>query len=375
MKIAVIKLGSRIAISGSGTSGGAGETLSIIKMLTTAGAEVTAYSKVLAKDDAPTDFTIKDLETNYEEINSCGYDALVVLNGNVNYFGGVDDPSQTLNYKIINNFKGKVIYVLCDINLILKQIWPSIEKKPWASNYKKEDIEITRKDMICISQPRKVAIIDEKERKAGIRFEKIVHYPLEKFPLLTLKDNVYEFNESPNYDLLYGGTFRSGKREDDMVKFYFDYDPEKYSVEMFGKIEESNFKADLIKGKKLPAFGKAVSYDKFPEKMLEARATVIIGDKDYKKSDDLAQRIYESIMIGNVVLIDKTYDYNVRVFTDPELKAFCYVNNRHNVEDRLEKLKDNEFRKHIVELQRQNAAIDHKQYCDGFVKLFGLSAL
>ena len=231
MKIAVLKLGSRIAISGSGTSGGTGETLSIIKMLTTGGADVTAYTKVLSKDEAPKDFSIKNIEDEYLNINDCGYDALVVLNGNVNYFGGVDDPSQTLNYHIINNFKGKVVYILCDVNLILKQIWPSIEKKAWASNYKREDIEIKRRDIVCISQPRKVALIKDKELKAGIMLANVIHYPFEKFPLLTLKDNVYNFNENPIYDLSYGGTFRSGKREDDMIKFYFGYN-EKFKVDL-----------------------------------------------------------------------------------------------------------------------------------------------
>lgn len=368
MKFAVIKLGSRIAISSAGTSGGTGETLSIIKMLTTAGAEVTAYTKILAKDVVPSDFTIKDIESECDNINNEGYDALFVLNGNVNYFGGQDDPSQTINYKVINTFKGKVVYVLCDVNLILKQVWPSIEKKPWSVNYKREEIEITRKDMICISQPRRTQLIDEKERKAGISFAKIVHYPLEKFPLLTLKGIEYPFNENPIWDLSYGGTFRSGKREEDMVKFYFGYD-EKYKVEMFGKITADNFSDKYVGRRRAPEFGKAVSYDMFPTKMLEASATVIIGDKEYKKVDDLAQRIYESIMIGNVVLIDRSYDFNGRVFTDPELKSFCYVNSSLDVSRRLDRLKDPVFRKHIVDLQRENTAIDIENFCKQFAQL------
>ena len=46
MKIAIIKLGSRISISSNDSSGGTGETLAIINMLITAGIEVDAFTKV-----------------------------------------------------------------------------------------------------------------------------------------------------------------------------------------------------------------------------------------------------------------------------------------------------------------------------------------
>ena len=150
MKIAVIKLGSRIAVGSRGTSGGTGEVLSVIKILTNGGNEVTAFTKILSKDEKPEGFTIRNIEDYYTEINNMGFDALLVLNGNVNYFGGQDDPSQTINYNIINNFKGKVFYVLCDAALLLNQIWKSVEKKPWGTNYSEKDINIIRDDIIYI---------------------------------------------------------------------------------------------------------------------------------------------------------------------------------------------------------------------------------
>ena len=110
MKIAIIKLGSRISISSNDSSGGTGETLAIINMLIAAGVEVDAFTKILSKDKKPDNFRIFDLIENIDNINKVGYDALLVLNGNVNYFGGVDDPYQTLNYKVINTFEGKVFY-------------------------------------------------------------------------------------------------------------------------------------------------------------------------------------------------------------------------------------------------------------------------
>ena len=370
MKVAVIKLGSRISISSSGTSGGTGEVVSIIKMLVNGGAEVDAYTKVLDKDITPELFSIYDIEDNYMLINDRGYDALIVLNGNVNYFGGVDSPSQTLNYWVINNFKGKVFYVMCDCNLLLKQIWSSIEKKKWSSNYAKEDIYITRDDIIYISQARFVNKVKEKALKNDINIKDVIYYPMEKFPLITMNANDYEFNESPTYDLLYGGTFRGGKREDDMINFYFGYD-DVYNVEMFGKISEKDFKQDKIEYLSKPNFGQSVSYDNFGDKMLEAKATVIIEDPLYKSWGDLAQRIYESIVVGNVTFIDRNYDFTKRVFTNKELVEYNYVKDRYDVMERLDALKDRKFRKHIIDLQREDTAIDIDKYCRDFVALIG----
>lgn len=365
MKVAVIKLGSRISISSNDSSGGTGETLSIINILTKAGVEVDAFTKVLSKDKKPDNFRVFDLIENINNINKVGYEALLVLNGNVNYFGGVDDPYQTLNYKIINTFKGNVFYIHCDGNLYLKQIWPSIEKKPWNSNYNKKDIYIERDDITYITQSKNIDLVLEKASKCDIKINKVVYFPLEKFPLINDPD-IIKFNENPKYDLLYGGTFRNGRREEDMIKFYFGYN--NFNVTMFGKINESNFtknKENLL----YPNFEKSVDYKNFKNKMNESIATVIIGDKIYKKQNDLAQRIYECILSNTVVLIDSSYDYEKRVFKDSFLQEFCYVDSREDVEHRLSLLKDNDFRRTILNKQIENTKIDVFNYCNDFVKI------
>ena len=367
MNIALIKLGVRISINSSNTSGGTGEALSIIKMLIIAGCNVDVYTKVLDSDKFSTDFNIYDIETNYKSINNNNYDCLLVLNGNVNYFGGVDDPAQTINYIIINNFKGKVFYIMCDCNLLLKQIWPSIENKSWSNKYSKSDIYINRKDIVYISQAQFIHKVKEKANKQNVEIKDIVYFPLEKFPLITLED--FDFNTNPKYDLLYGGTFRGGSREDDMIKFYFGYESD-FKISMFGKISIDNFNIKKIKNLNYPKFESSVSYDKFGNKMLESKATVIIGDKIYKQWGDLAQRIYESIRVGNVIFIDKSYDFRRKVFKgNKELEDFCYVDDRIDVANRLNKLLDNDYRKHIVDLQREVSNIDKYEYCNSLVNL------
>jgi len=364
MKVAVLKLGARIAISSSGTSGGTGEVVSIIKMLTTAGCEVDAFTKILRKDETPTEFRVFNIEDYYDKISASDYDCLLVLNGSVNFFGGAEDRAQILNYHIINHFAGKVFYILCDPNLMLRQIWHSITVKPWASNYRQEDIEITRDDIVYISQPRKIDRVKEIANKF-VKINTVVHYPFEQFPLLTT--NSLPYNEYPTYDLLYGGTFRGGKRELDMAKFYFGIDG--YNVTMFGKIENKNFKPENIAGLSDPNYEDSVPYDKFTEKMNQSKATVIIGDGLYKELNDLAQRIYESVNAGNIILIDASYDHDKLVFKNEELRKFNYVNTKADVIDRLAKLQNESFRRYIYNLQKEDIAFDRVSYANGFRRI------
>ena len=83
---------------------------------------------------------------------------------------------------------------MCDCNLFLKQIWPCIAKKSWASLYSQQDIEITRDDIIYITQAHDVSKVTQKAQKY-VNIKKSIYFPFEKFPLLTLKD--LPINKSP----------------------------------------------------------------------------------------------------------------------------------------------------------------------------------
>lgn len=356
MKLAVIKLGARIAPGG--TSGGSGEALSILKILTCGGHDVHAYTKILAKDKPIDNVTMHQIVDEYSEVNA---DALIVINGSVNYFGGVDSPDQTLNYHVINHFNGSVYYVLCDPSLPLKQVWPSIAKKPWAIEYNQSDIEITRDDIIYISQPANTNKIFEDMQK-HVPFKSCIHYPFEKFPLLEEKLQFKTLSER-QYDLLYGGTFRNGRRQDDMIKYYFGYDEHK--VTMFGKIKTKDFSEKKVGDLSHPNYEGAVGYQDFNEKMSLSKATVIIGDKYYKETDDLAQRIYESILSGVVTFIDADYDRNKRVYKDATLRNFLYVNSAKEVKQRLDiinNMTESQFME-LLNRQYNDVELDVKTYC------------
>ena len=354
MKIAVIKLGARITINNKSSSGGTGETINCIKLLINAGHTVDAYTNILKKDEFHDDFNIIHIFDNFKNINSLNYDALIVLNGNANFFGGKEDLLSIYNYKIINQFEGNIYYFLCDPNLMLKQIWKSVYSKSWGKKYSKDELYITRNDLRLVTQCRNTQDTLFLANKNEEFFNMCTYYPFEKFPLLTQPEYEISSVKSKEYDILYGGTFRSGKREKDMINFFFGY-PEDIKVEMFGNIELKNFNENLIKEKRIPFFNKPVAYNNFGNKMSTSISTIAIGDVIYKKLDDLAQRIYESIQYGNIVFIDKSYDINMRVFKDNKLKEFCYVSDKNDVINRINQIKTNpNLYEELVYLQRND---------------------
>jgi hypothetical protein len=373
MEVGVIKLGSRISFNANDTSGGNGEARSIIKMLHGGGCGVHIFTKILKKDNLIPDFTWHDLQDTVSStlFKMDQLDALIVLNGNVNFFGGAEDPEQLINYEMINKFMGPVFYIYCDPELTLKQVWPSVEKKPWASNWSADRLNIKRTDIVYISQPYDVDIILEELGKNEVVPASIHHFPFEKFPCL---NEQLPFNKNPEVDLSYGGTMRGGKRAKKMVKFYFGH-PEDISVEMFGKIDLDDF--TKIKSLKLdttlraPTFTGPVRYDEMLPKMNRAMAHCVIGDPFYEQINDMAQRAYESIWSNVVTFIDTDLDKIRRVYgADKNLADFLYVSTREELSEKIQLLKQSpETRREIVEAQIKAIAFDAGDYCVDFVTL------
>ena len=369
-KVAVLKLGARLTFGNKiGTSGGSGEAISLVNMLVKSGVQVHCYTKVLASDSIPTEpnLHVFNIETMYANIENHQYDAVIVVNGSVNFFGGVEDASQILNYKIINNFKGPVVYLYCDPNLPLKQIWFSIEKKPWASNWKKEDIEITR-NIHVISQSYNLEKNKAIFESNGYKVASIKHYPFQLFPMMRNKAIEPLFGRS--VDISYGGTFRSGRREKKLIEFYFGY-PDNISVEVFGKIKLGDFNSKKIANLASPKFTGAIDYSKMIEKMGDAKYHIAIGDNQYPDFEMISQRVYEAIMAGCLVFIDKEFDKNKRIFgNNTILSNFLYVSNRNDVIDRIKTLDDNTLNT-MRTLQHLTVGFDEQKYCEEFANMIG----
>ena len=365
MKVAIIKLGARICDNvenGNSTN----EVLSLIKMLTEANVECHAFTKKLKKDLVPDYFFIHDLIEEFESIND--YEMLFIVNGNVNYFGGQDDPYQTWNYKIINKFKGPCVYMLYDPLLPFKQVWKSIEKKKWASEYNKEDV-LVEKDLLYITQCKNT----DKLKNSLINVKDVVYYPLEKFPLMTSELSRLE-TLNLKYDLFYPGNFRNGRRRKSMLEYFFNF-PDTIKVDLIGNTKLSDFKEkELLNKTTYPTFNSPVSHTEVENLIKKSLATVIIGDEEYIRLNDVAQRAYESIILGNVTFIDTRYDFEKRVYSGliNAYKDFLYVSSGKELFEKVEILKKYlDFAKRISSHVQDYIleSFNKKDYCNNLVKI------
>jgi hypothetical protein len=366
LKAGVIKIGSRISFNSNDTSGGNGEARSIIRMLELGGCAVKIFTKILKKDNLLSQYEWADLGSDPPRAVTNDCDVLIVLNGNLNFFGGAEDKAQLYNYQIINEFNGSVIYIYCDPALTLKQVWPSVKKKSWAYNWTEKQVNIVRDDIIYLSQPYATATVLENFGRNEIIPAKVQHFPFEQFPCL---HDPLHFNPSPMIDLSYGGTMRGGKRVQKMLKFYFDH-PADISVEMFGKITADDFKDVINSNERLPTFTGPVKYAEMHSKMNQAMAHCVIGDPYYEEINDIPQRAYESIWSSVVTFVDSDMDKLRRIYgRDKVLSDFLYVKTKHELSEKIQLLKnDRALREQII--ADQFAAIDFnpEQYALDFVE-------
>ncbi len=386
MKIGVIKLGARILWDRE-NSVTSGEAISICEALTKGGAEVHVYTKILAKDTLHESIKWHDI---LEDRNTSGLDALVVVNGNVNFFGGSEDRAQILNYEVMNNFKGPVVYVMCDPELPLLQIWENVSKKQvdpkygWKNVYAEKDILIT-KPIHVLCQPFNVEEMKKvwAKKKGTAPLGTMFHFPMERFPLL---NEWLDPSSDPAVDLLYGGTARGGRRIPNLYKWYCNL-PSDINVEIFGKIDESDFLdhpkvkpqidawkqeeqvSDLCPPFRFPKFTGMVKYCDVLPKMNNSLAHLVTGDPSYETLDLIPQRVAECIAAGNVVFVDANIDKSRRIYPKGTMAHdFLYVADRDELVERLRAIKeDPEMRAQIIEDQRVATNFDAEVFCKSLI--------
>lgn len=371
MKVAVIKSGARITTGG--TSGGSGEALNLCKMMARGGIETHIYTKILSKDELSEEFKWHQIMDEAEDINSLGLDALMVINGSVNFIGGSPQDDTVMNYWMINNFKGPVFYLYCDPNLILKQIWNMVEAKlpGWKEKYDsrmwtKAEVDITRDDIHVICQSYNTDYVKTQFDKNNIKVQSVTNYPFDKFPLLIKKPTLLT---DAQIDLSYGGTLRTGRREKKLIDFYWGM-PDDISVEVFGKIKHEQFNPKKIADLRPPLFTGPVNYDKMINKMSEAMAHIVIGDDMYKKYKIMSQRSYESVLAGCITFIDADLDEDKIMYgANKQLSDFLYVKDRAEVIDKIRfaKQSGSEFGRELAEETYKHFNFNAHDYCVGLV--------
>jgi len=361
MKIAILKLGGRIANEGYGIT--SFEAVSVSKMLSY-GNKVDCITKISNKDKPIPELNILEITEHYNKISK-NYDALVVINGNINFYGGTETPEQLLNLNIINNFDGPVFYIFIDTLLPLKNIWNSVQRKPWSKKYKEDDILIKRNDITYITMCYDTNSVYNITNKTDIKPNKVVYFPFEKYaffgerlPLVGQKD----------VDLIYGANSFRNKREKKFIKFYFDL-PEDIKVKFYGKMKPTDFNPKLTDGKRFPIFNPPIQYKENLITMNKSISTINISDT-FNEGKQLNPRVYETVLANVISFMDIDYDPQKKAFKDSELQEFLYIKDKNELIDKIRKLKsDSFFMKKIIDLQYKDSFISTQDLCKQFCEL------
>lgn len=358
MKIGVLKLGASITWSNVSKTAANFDIHSIIDILREdfPDVHIDIITRHTRNTIIPSGLTFQNIMS--VDINTQDYEALLVFNGNVNFFGGAEAPDQLMNYVHINKFKGKIIYVHTDGQLQLKQIWPSVEVKPWASKWTKDQLWITRSDIIYLTQARdleRVYTLCKKNGSVPVAKENIYHLPIEQ-AILTRSNKIIQ--QPKTCDLIYGGSMRGGQRKKLLEKYYFGQD----NAVLFGAIKSSMFSCR----DKAPTFMSKVDHHRFMDAMTRGKATCIIGDEWYFNNMHTL-RIYETILARVVCFISIEFDKNKTIFSDEKLNDFLYVSSRKELSEKLKQLTP-EMIHDITESQLANINFNRDSYVN---RLYG----
>jgi hypothetical protein len=319
MKIALLNLSNNISDFKTTPSG---ETIYIKKMLELCDYNVDIITEKRSK------YTI-----SFEDItNIQDYDKLLVVNGAVNFFGGKQNMTIINNYILMAKYDKTIFYLLTDIRLPFKQLWPSIKNRKW--DYTINDVYVDESKIKVISQTYNLDVV-----KQFMPNLDILYFPLERYKLL--------FNQLiqpriKTIDLIYGGSFRAGQREKKMIEYLFDTD---YTVEFFGTAREEQFKRLYTKA---PVFTPKINFEDVISKNGEGYASIIIGDNLYN-GNHITLRVWEVLLSDAIILIDDDFDPYHKIM----LQDWFYVKNKQDVKSKIFEIKNNEkVRQYLLDFQK-----------------------
>lgn len=305
--------------------------------------EAISIAKVLAKN-----FDVDILTCNNalncihvtEEYDINKYDAFIVVNGSLNMFGGLEIDTATTIYKLMHKFDKQIYYALTDLSMPFVDYYSHISSKSWSYKYSKNDFSL-KNDIIILSQFSNFGVVRNLHKNCNIK--DIIYVPFAKWKVelldpncnLPIKENGISLFFDPGIikscDLIYGGSFRSGKRVHKMLEYFFNRD---ISVNLYGNIKLDQFSNYFYD--KAPNFLGKVPLDQVVYSNNSGLATIIIGDNNYNNST-VTLRVYESLLSDAIVFIDNDFDTAHQILNNDWL----YVKSGEELEQKINYLKSN----------------------------------
>lgn len=286
-----------------------------------------------------------------EEADPNSYDAFMIMNSHANFFGGVKNEGVLQLYKFLAKLKCPIFYLFNDTNLLFSQLWPQIARRDW-NDLTEDDVKITAPFRV-ITQFKNLDTFIKTKTEKQIPVDEIRFVDFGTWLLKNFEDRMV--NNTAEYDLIYGGSFRGGRREEKFKDFFFNKN--NISVGVYGSMKASQFKT-LTDNDTQPTWLGRVNSTEVIKTNAKGLATVVVGEKNYNNNIETI-RLYEAMLAGCVVFIDDSFD-NKHVILEDD---FHYVKSGKELEEKIMAIKANP-ELHKACLDRQKAYLEKKAKID-----------
>ena len=288
--------------------------------------------------------------------NLNNYDKVLFYNTSINFYGNRKNPPLNKAYELMVSYERTIYYLLVDLEIPFKQFWTCVENRGW--DIKKEDVFITS-DIVIISQGSNLDRVKYVHRKVDEYITDYIYFPLEQH-ILTNDPVILDINDNPEFDLIYGGSWRGGRRNKKMADYFGQ---KNLKIKLFGNIPENKIENKDI------TFSKKVAPNKVLETNNDAMCTIVFGDKSYN-DNMVTLRLWESLLSRTIVFIDNDFDRDKKL----NFPEFLYVENGKELADKIKILKENNnIYKQIRESLDKyiNSAINEKSknWANDFIKI------
>lgn len=337
MKIGIMKIGANITQSKSIRSAANYDIFSLMDLLKN-DHEISIITKKTRNTVLAPQYDLIEIN-ELEDINSYGLDCILFFNGAINFFGGAESPETMKYFRVMNNFVGRVYYIVTDIRYPLYQILDFVKGKDWGVKYQQDEQNYltVRTDIRYIYQGRSrkalQTILDKRNSKriVPIQSENIHHFPIEWAIMANEPKLIATPWDTRTIDLIYGGANRDSHRKNRLTEYFYD---NPLNVLTFGPVKIHPT---------VPSTG-TVAHNEFMRVMSRAKATIIVGDRTYH-NNFFTLRMYESILAGCITFIDLVFDKE-KVFyqNDKALQEFLYVKTQKELVHKLNSLSEADYK-------------------------------
>lgn len=328
----------------------------VFKPSTVSSFETIAYKQLFERQGHDVDVISNkqgDYTISFEDVKDINdYDRLLVVNGAINFFGGVESPTIIKNYKLMNKYVGTIYYMFTDFRLPLRQLWPAIAKRDWGHS---EDEVIINNDIVILSQGSDLEMTRKVHQGHDLNVVDVIYVPLERYKLETLEQAAYTDREY-EFDLIYGGSFRSGKRLKEFEEYFFDTP---YNAALFGTIKRTQFKNNY---EVEPTFLKKVKPQEMINETSRAKFTLVMGDAEYN-DNFITLRLWEALMSDAVVLINDAFDPQHKIFPN---EPWRYVKSKQDINELVNNMTNYDLyvsirkQRDIIELEKRKMLLTNK---------------